>query len=407
MNSQLFKSTEFYQKRYQNFSTIIIFPLVLLIMFLLSFLLWAKKEVTVEVTGTIEPTSIVATIQSTSDNTIIKNQLRSNKEVKKGDLLIQYSEKMESSQKESLQKQFDLLSRQETGLKTLEDSINQGTSLFQEENDEFGYQSTFTTYLAQYDSIGQGVNSSNRESSPQTNLGNETDTASSFEISGFPVQSETLSKTNKNHKMTSKRNSYKSIPLTLDSQYDTDLSSQREVLKAQYLKEAGQQLATVQIQKSEVEGKLNQANILLSNTTIKAPEDGIIHLNQSYENLSTVSTGKELAQIYPKIESTKEVFISYYVSSDYILKLKKGQSVRLTLDEVGNHNMMVLGKIESIDSSAIETEKGNIFRVKAKAKLTAQESRSLKYGFQGRVTSIIDKKSYFAYLKDKLFNQLN
>ena len=138
MNSQLFKSTEFYQKRYQNFSTIIIFPLVLLIMFLLSFLLWAKKEVTVEVTGTIEPTSIVATIQSTSDNTIIKNQLRSNKEVKKGDLLIQYSEKMESSQKESLQKQFDLLSRQETGLKTLEDSINQGTSLFQEENDEFG-----------------------------------------------------------------------------------------------------------------------------------------------------------------------------------------------------------------------------------------------------------------------------
>ena len=78
--------------------------------------------------------------------------------------------------------------------------------------------------------------------------------------------------------MTSKRNSYKSIPLTLDSQYDTDLSSQREVLKAQYFKEAGQQLATVQIQKSEVEGKLNQANILLSNTTIKAPEDGIIHL---------------------------------------------------------------------------------------------------------------------------------
>ena len=147
MNSQLFKSTEFYQKRYQNFSTIIIFPLVLLIMFLLSFLLWAKKEVTVEVTGTIEPTSIVATIQSTSDNTIIKNQLRSNKEVKKGDLLIQYSEKMESSQKESLQKQFDLLSRQETGLKTLEDSINQGTSLFQEENDEFGYQSTFTNTI--------------------------------------------------------------------------------------------------------------------------------------------------------------------------------------------------------------------------------------------------------------------
>ena len=132
---------------------------------------------------------------------------------------------MESSQKESLQKQFDLLSRQETGLKTLEDSINQGTSLFQEENDEFGYQSTFTTFLAQLRFllvkvlivlIGNQV--------PKLIWVMKQILLVSFEISGFPVQSETLSKTNKNHKMTSKRNSYKSIPLTLDSQYDTDLS---------------------------------------------------------------------------------------------------------------------------------------------------------------------------------------
>ena len=54
--------------------------------------------------------------------------------------------------------------------------------------------------------------------------------------------------------------------------------------------------------------------------------------------------------------------------------------------------------------AVIETEKGKYSKA---CQLTAQESRSLKYGFQGRVTSIIDKSYFRIYLKDKLFNQFN
>ncbi|CAD0172421.1 protein of unknown function [Streptococcus thermophilus] len=111
MNPQLFKSTEFYHRRYHNMSTVLITPLILLVIFLFLFAFFAKKEVTVTYRGSIEPTKVIAVIQSTSDNTIIDNQLVANKVVKKGDTLVQYSETMEASQKEGLQKQLELLKR--------------------------------------------------------------------------------------------------------------------------------------------------------------------------------------------------------------------------------------------------------------------------------------------------------
>lgn len=47
MNPQLFKSTEFYHRRYHNMSTVLITPLILLVIFLFLFAFFAKKEVTV------------------------------------------------------------------------------------------------------------------------------------------------------------------------------------------------------------------------------------------------------------------------------------------------------------------------------------------------------------------------
>ena len=46
------------------------------------------------------------------------------------------------------------------------------------------------------------------------------------------------------------------------------------------------------------------------------------------------ATGTELAQLYPDMTQTQEVAITYYVNSDYVPKLQKGQSVRLTLDKL-------------------------------------------------------------------------
>ncbi|NQO74277.1 hypothetical protein HO952_04225 [Streptococcus suis] len=97
MNTNLFRSAEFYQRRYHNFATLLILPLVLLVSFLFLFSFLAKKEVTVTSRGEITPTKVIASIQSTSNNPILANHLVANQAVKKGDALIQYAETMEAS----------------------------------------------------------------------------------------------------------------------------------------------------------------------------------------------------------------------------------------------------------------------------------------------------------------------
>lgn len=109
MNPNLFRSVEFYQRRYHNYATVLIIPLSLLFTFILIFSLVATKEITVTSQGEIAPTSVIASIQSTSDNPILANHLVANQVVEKGDLLIKYSETMEESQKTALATQLQRL----------------------------------------------------------------------------------------------------------------------------------------------------------------------------------------------------------------------------------------------------------------------------------------------------------
>lgn len=104
MNPNLFKSAEFYHRRHRNFATFLIFPSVLLVSFLVLFSLFAKKEITITSQGEMTPTKVIASVQSTSDHTIVVNNLKNNKFIKKGDVIIQYSKTMENSQKKALEK---------------------------------------------------------------------------------------------------------------------------------------------------------------------------------------------------------------------------------------------------------------------------------------------------------------
>lgn len=51
MNPNLFRSVEFYQRRYHNYATVLIIPLSLLFTFILIFSLVATKEITVTSQG--------------------------------------------------------------------------------------------------------------------------------------------------------------------------------------------------------------------------------------------------------------------------------------------------------------------------------------------------------------------
>lgn len=452
MNPKLFKSAEFYQRRYHNFATLLIVPLVLLLSFLIIFSLFAQKEVTVTSRGEITPTQVIASIQSTSNNTITTNNLSNNQLVKKDDVVIKYAETMEKSQKQALEKQLATLNRQKTGIETLKASLSQGNNLFTGE-DEFGYINTFNNFITQSQDIELGISKTNAEVNNQLALAGNNATAIEKQINNIYKQIaeyEELSQaiTNKSSSLSASNphkatlNSYlvqsqqqsqqglddqylsqinqsisslKSSIASLNIQragtgsvatYDSSLGTKVEVLRTQFLQSASQQLTTVETQITELTAQLGQANVNFEHNTIKSPGTGIIHLNSEFDGKTLIPNGSEIAQIYPNIQETKEVLITYYVTSEYVPLLKEDQVARLKLEKIGNQSITIIGKINSIDRTATKTEQGNLFKVTALAQLPDKDSNIIQYGLQGQVTSIIDRKTYFDYYKDKILNHL-
>ena len=188
------------------------------------------------------------------------------------------------------------------------------------------------------------------------------------------------------------------------STYDTSLTTKIETLRSQFLQTAAQQKVTIEQQMTDLSAQIEQASVQLDSNTITAPESGILHLNPEFEGKNLIPSGSEIAQIFPNIHESKEILITYYVASEYVSLLKKKQTVRLNLEKVGNQPITIVGKINTIAQTGTKTEQGNLFKITALATLSSKDSSLIQYGLQGRVTSVIAKKTYFDYYKDKLLN---
>lgn len=140
---------------------------------------------------------------------------------------------------------------------------------------------------------------------------------------------------------------------------------------------------------------------------LTAPSDGVLHLEKDFAGQSNIATGTTVGSIYPDIKKAKKAAITYYTDSSYISSIKKGQRARLTLTNVEHKNVMLTGEVTSIDTTATVTKSANLFKVTAIVNLSDKEHSQIKYGLQGRVTSIIGKKTYFNYYKDKLLASFN
>lgn len=399
MNNHLFQSAEFYQRRYYNFATILVLPLTLLVLFIVLFSLFAHTEITVTSTGEITPTKVIEVIQSTSNNIISTNNLKDNKTVKKGDLLVKYSDKLEASQSNSIQQQIDRDDRQAAALETLINSLKQGTNLFGD-NDEFGYSSTINAFLNQAITITSQVNQANVTVAKQEESVNKANSSIPKQITELQTQV---------NQYQEPQSDIDNLNLKLSSNvttgtYDNSASSQIETLRNQQVSQAQEQLNQVNKDKESLQAQLEQANIRKEATSLYANSNGVLHLNSQIKGESYIPQGTVIGQIYPNLSEAKNVAITYYVNSNYINQLKKQQTVRFTLNTVGKTPTVIKGEIVSLDKAATETKNGNFFKVTAKVNVTSQDRENLTYGMQGKVVSVIAKKTFFNYFKDKLLN---
>ena len=399
MNNHLFQSAEFYQRRYHNFATILVLPLTLLVLFIVLFSLFAHTVITVTSTGEITPTKVIEVIQSTSNNIISTNNLKDNKTVKKGDLLVKYSDKLEASQSNSIQQQIDRDDRQAAALETLINSLKQGTNLFGD-NDEFGYSSTINAFLNQAITITSQVNQANVTVAKQEESVNKANSSIPKQITELQTQV---------NQYQEPQSDIDNLNLKLSSNvttgtYDNSASSQIETLRNQQVSQAQEQLNQVNKDKESLQAQLEQANIRKEATSLYANSNGVLHLNSQIKGESYIPQGTVIGQIYPNLSEAKNVAITYYVNSNYINQLKKQQTVRFTLNTVGKTPTVIKGEIVSLDKAATETKNGNFFKVTAKVNVTSQDRENLTYGMQGKVVSVIAKKTFFNYFKDKLLN---
>lgn len=445
MQSEFLESAEFYNRRYHNFSSRVIVPMSLLLVFLLGFATFAEKEISLSTRATVEPSRILANIQSISNNRIIANHLEENKLVKKGELLVQYQEGVEAVQAENYASQLEMLKDQKLQLEYLKASLQAGSDQFPE-TDKFGYQHSFLDYLNQAASLRSQVEQQNASissqnaaaSGSQAELGNligETQSKiKEYQQAKSAIQSDghlesdhpayAIYQSTKEQGSEAKQQALSQLDAQItqlestlagyrvqyagsgvQQAYASGLGSQLESLKSQQLAKVGQELTLLEQKILEAEsGKKIQGN-LLDKGKITATEDGVLHLNPEHSRSTIIPEGTILAHLFPQLARERKAKLTAYISSKEVAGLKHGNEVRFTTVTDANKQLVLTSKITNIDTSATQTEKGNFFKLEAETDLNAEQAEKLRYGLEGRLTMITGRKSFLRYYLDRFLKQ--
>ena len=445
MQSEFLESAEFYNRRYHNFSSYVIFPSFILFLFLIIFSIFAQKEISLTAGATVEPARIIANIQSSSNSKIVANHLAENKFVKQGDLLVQYQEGAEAVQAENYASQLEMLKDQKVQLEYLKASLQAGSDQFPEA-DKFGYQHSFLDYLNQAASLRSQVEQQNASissqnaaaSGSQAELGNligeiqskikeyqqaksaiqgdghlESDHPAyaiyqSTKEQGSEAKQQALSQldaqiTQLESTLAGYRVQYAGSGV--QQAYASGLGSQLESLKSQQLAKVGQELTLLEQKILEAEsGKKIQGN-LLDKGKITATEDGVLHLNPEHSRSTIIPEGTILAHLFPQLARERKAKLTAYIGSKEVAGLKHGNEVRFTTVTDANKQLVLTSKITNIDTSATQTEKGNFFKLEAETDLNADQAEKLRYGLEGRLTMITGRKSFLRYYLDRFLKQ--
>ena len=445
MQSEFLESAEFYNRRYHNFSSYVIFPSFILFLFLIVFSIFAQKEISLTAGATVEPARIIATIQSSSNSKIVANHLAENKFVKQGDLLVQYQEGAEAVQAENYASQLEMLKDQKVQLEYLKASLQAGSDQFPEA-DKFGYQHSFLDYLNQVASLRSQVEQQNASissqnaaaSGSQAELGNligETQSKiKEYQQAKSAIQGDghlesdhpayAIYQSTKEQGSETKQQALSQLDAQItqlestlagyrvqyagsgaQQAYASGLGSQLESLKSQQLAKVGQELTLLDQKILEAEsGKKIQGN-LLEKEKITATEDGVLHLNPEHSRSTIIPEGTILAHLFPQLARERKAKLTAYISSKEVADLKHGNEVRFTTVTDANKQLVLTSKITNIDTSATQTEKGNFFKLEAETDLNAEQAEKLRYGLEGRLTMITGRKSFLRYYLDRFLKQ--
>ena len=354
MDKKYLESSEFYSKRFNNFSTLIIIPMALIVLAFFIFSFFGKREITIEGMGTIEPKQAVPVIQSSSANIIKQNYLHEGRLVKKHDVLLTYNSSTNEHKLNYYEQQKNDFRTQKRNLDLLKNSIKQNQDLFTSD-DNFGYRSLLKDYLAQRSALL----TENKQIKDTTNT-------------NYAIQEN-------NDKLAS--------------------------LQMQELEKVDQEQVENRQKIQELAVDIKDLVYVSKTNTIKAPKNGVLHINEQYQNNQYIPAGTEIAEIYPILNHQQTIQLKSYVSTTDISSVKKGQPIRFKITRNVPKPIVITGTIKSISISPINIGKGTAYLIKSSASISSKTSKLLHYGMVGSTSIITGKKTFFDYYKDKLLNK--
>ncbi|GFH42556.1 lactococcin A secretion protein LcnD-like [Lactococcus hodotermopsidis] len=310
------------------------------------------------------------------------------------------------------------MDKQLADLETLKNGLNTDTQTF-ETTDDFGYQSTLGNYLSQIELTSKEFAKANADISNQNSTVTSAQNAVSDEINALCQKIDDKNAKRAAEKDKDKRDlltqEIEQLELTLSSlntqrassgtyqSFNDSLTSKLDNLKTAQLATADKELVELKTKKEELAQNLVLAQETQKNNKVVAQESGIIKLDEENKNKKIIPTGTMIAEILPNITDKTKLEVVYYVDSSALTGLKKGQKIRFTSDKKLSEQLVITGKVKEIAKSATVVEGQNIFQIKAEIYPKAADKKKLIYGMQGRISSIIDKKTFFNYYKDKIF----
>lgn len=454
-NKNTLESTEFYNRRYSTYTTKFILPIFLFVVLTIVASTLVKREITVKSTGEIWPVKPLATVQSTSNNSIELNKLVEGTIVKKGQVLLTYKHQNETTNEQLLKSQLQEYKLDKKGLQEYQDSLENGVSSFSN-NAPSEYQDLYKNYLAQVAAYKASVDQENTDrnsaNSQAQNQKQQLQNSKSTINTQVGQYQQILNTINAKKTDNINDNPFKYIYSNYVSQINTcKTQSEREQVKEQVVndindkiqslnsasRDASNQIAAVatspsvsykeandkvlllkeqtlanikknqastQTKIDEVTAKLDGNSDELKNTKIKATDTGVIHLNTEFGKQKYIAKGTDVASIYPLLSKKIKLYLTFYIPASRISNIKVGQSVRYTASQNLAKPLVLIGKVKKIDTAPTPIHEISYVKVSAKIDPTKSQLSKIHYGLQGKSVIIVDKKTWFNYFKDKVLN---
>lgn len=146
MGKKYLESSEFYSARFDNFSTMIIIPIFVLLVGIILFSFIGKREISIDGVGSIAPEKSVADVQASVNGKIVYSNLKEGRRVNKGQILLQYSNRSNKNKLKLYQLKEQNFKEKISDLILLRKGLSSNIDVFTY-SDKFGYEDSLIDYL--------------------------------------------------------------------------------------------------------------------------------------------------------------------------------------------------------------------------------------------------------------------